>query len=528
MSLIRTIWKAREGTGLNKFTKSEETTTSVKLVNAPDSVTVEGTPFSVANMNNIEDRLDESFGYTPHALGVTARSWAGICYDTFRGYWFACVSGGGIYKSTDGKTFTAIGGSLRLWSCIGADDAGNIYAGTAGGDIYKSTDGAVFTELGLTGRYWSGLCYDTKRAYWFAAVANGDIYKSTDGATFAALGGTSRDWAGITADGAGSIYACVNNGGIYKSTDGATFAVLGGTSREWRGISAVNNSVIVACVHAGDIYISANGGTFEAIGLFAYYWACINAKPDGTTYAGISNGDIYTFAPAAISPSSILPVENFNADFTMTEDRYGTIRLSGALTGNRTLTLPASLYKKTIINDCTGAYYVRVIASGQTTGGAYLAAGDAGEIYCDGSSAKLIGIKTPRIITMTRSGDLSVTANTDTLVTFAAATGDTLGEFGSNAFTAKHAGTYDVAFVVDIAGTGISGNCTAHILINGVVARYTSEYIASAGAVTAVYFHASHDVKLNAGDVVTLEVKISVGTSIVVRSWSKVLITQIN
>lgn len=58
MPYTKTVWTAEEGTLLNRFTKSNETTTSVELVRNPDSITVAGTPFNVSNMNNIEDAME--------------------------------------------------------------------------------------------------------------------------------------------------------------------------------------------------------------------------------------------------------------------------------------------------------------------------------------------------------------------------------------------------------------------------------------------------------------------------------------
>ena len=53
----KTEWKARQGSNLQRFEKSQETETSVVLRNEPTSVTEPGTPFSVANMNKIEQGI---------------------------------------------------------------------------------------------------------------------------------------------------------------------------------------------------------------------------------------------------------------------------------------------------------------------------------------------------------------------------------------------------------------------------------------------------------------------------------------
>ena len=53
----KTSWVARVGTALNRFLKSNESSGSVELTNDPTGVTTEGTPFTVANMNKIEQGI---------------------------------------------------------------------------------------------------------------------------------------------------------------------------------------------------------------------------------------------------------------------------------------------------------------------------------------------------------------------------------------------------------------------------------------------------------------------------------------
>jgi hypothetical protein len=59
MAYTKTNWLARLGANLNKFVKSAETPTSVVLANAP-TITRTGTPFSVENMNKIEQGIYEA------------------------------------------------------------------------------------------------------------------------------------------------------------------------------------------------------------------------------------------------------------------------------------------------------------------------------------------------------------------------------------------------------------------------------------------------------------------------------------
>jgi hypothetical protein len=60
MAYTKTQWVPRQGTGINKFIKTQETPTSVTLVNAPDEITVPGTPLSAENLNHMEQGIYEA------------------------------------------------------------------------------------------------------------------------------------------------------------------------------------------------------------------------------------------------------------------------------------------------------------------------------------------------------------------------------------------------------------------------------------------------------------------------------------
>jgi hypothetical protein len=70
MAYEKNQWAGRQGTGLNKFTKSQETDTTVYLDNTPDSITEPGTPFSVEKMNRIEQGIADAH----EAVEIEARS----------------------------------------------------------------------------------------------------------------------------------------------------------------------------------------------------------------------------------------------------------------------------------------------------------------------------------------------------------------------------------------------------------------------------------------------------------------------
>src|SRR5574344_1312748 len=53
------VWVPRLGSNLNRFTKANETATSVDLTNAPEIVTQAGTPFSTDIMNEMEEGITD-------------------------------------------------------------------------------------------------------------------------------------------------------------------------------------------------------------------------------------------------------------------------------------------------------------------------------------------------------------------------------------------------------------------------------------------------------------------------------------
>ena len=60
MAYEKTEWKGRQGVNLNRFEKSQQTDKSVVLENVPSEITQQGTPFSTANMNHMEQGIFEA------------------------------------------------------------------------------------------------------------------------------------------------------------------------------------------------------------------------------------------------------------------------------------------------------------------------------------------------------------------------------------------------------------------------------------------------------------------------------------
>ena len=305
MEYTREYWQAREGTKLNKFQKVNETTSTVELVNTPDSITVAGTEVTTARLNNMESGItgavagvNEIQGVVDFttvrgffALGQTSRNWSGM---TTRGDdVYACVGDGDIYKQTGGTgVFIALGQASRYWSgmtTLGDD----VYASEGGGDIYKQTNGVGdFIALDQTLRNWFGMTTLGNDVY--ACVGGGDIYKQTNGVgDFIALGQTLRIWFSMTTLG-NDVYASEDGGDIYKQTGGVgDFIALGQASRYWSGMTTLGTDVY-ACVGLGDIYKQTNGiGDFIALGQESRYWRGMTTRGDDF-YACVYDGDIYT------------------------------------------------------------------------------------------------------------------------------------------------------------------------------------------------------------------------------------------
>lgn len=69
MAYTKTNWQDRAVETPNKYTKSGETSTEVTLVQAPGTITQAGTPINAANLNKLEQGVEDA-----HSLVATAQS----------------------------------------------------------------------------------------------------------------------------------------------------------------------------------------------------------------------------------------------------------------------------------------------------------------------------------------------------------------------------------------------------------------------------------------------------------------------
>lgn len=146
-------------------------------------------------------------------------------------------------------------------------------------------------------------------------------------------------------------------------------------------------------------------------------------------------------APSDLYASACATQEVTTADVTITDVKKGTLILTGAPTGNRVIYLQAAVWRKTIICDCTGSYYIQVKTASGT--GVYLAPGDVAEVYCDGmniiatahTGCSYIGVPTP---------GTTVTALTNAAVPVTTSYNPMEEMTSGGVYTPKNSGYYDI------------------------------------------------------------------------------------
>ena len=184
MAYTKTTWAERVGTYLNRFTKSNETTTSVELVNNPVIETA-GTAFSPTAMNNIENQV--------YALSEGNLSIAGV--KTFTG--IPAFNGGSsgstapftvdsttVVDNFNADTVDGVQGSAMWYSSSGTGGSdGNggqppapkpqaVTPGGIGNWIYVPTPGRYVRGAGATGT-WSVIAFNSSGVPIGATVAAG-------------------------------------------------------------------------------------------------------------------------------------------------------------------------------------------------------------------------------------------------------------------------------------------------------------------------------------------------------------------
>lgn len=195
--------------------------------------------------------------------------------------------------------------------------------------------------------------------------------------TGSVTGGSFVTSAGFISIGSGSI-ASVGN--IRFSSAAQNFVTM-------RSTSDTDDVTILATDASNNLYIGTNtgftstkqasnismyatsGGTL-ALGLggttYMYFLAATGATEAWKPITGSAIGN----TPYALNGIGTQAMADANQTAAAAVYKFAAIRTTGALTANRTLTLPAAgdsdAYEKTIVNACTGAFNV-VVSSGAGT-----------------------------------------------------------------------------------------------------------------------------------------------------------------
>ena len=172
-----------------------------------------------------------------------------------------------------------------------------------------------------------------------------------------------------------------NNWFIYLRNSGS-----GAILADPPGLITINGSVSLSFQPGDSAIIASDGANFYTIGFgqsatFAFDYTVINIPGTGT----------YTLTGSELNRISY--------------------RFTGALTGNRTVVVPATVQQYWVDNQTTGAYTLTIAPSGGGTG-FVIAQGSRAILYCDGTdvlNATTAGLSTP--ISIAQGGTGATTAS---------------------------------------------------------------------------------------------------------------------
>lgn len=134
MAYTKVGWTAREGVNLNKYTKASETTSSVILTNTPDDITVAGTPFSAANM----EQMDQGIKDNSDALDAIIHPFTFVVNDNASLVEWATNASGNDYAvvmikgdivAASGPSYTVENSNTKFVYGVGARVSGVIFTG---------------------------------------------------------------------------------------------------------------------------------------------------------------------------------------------------------------------------------------------------------------------------------------------------------------------------------------------------------------------------------------------------------------
>lgn len=186
----RRVWKARSGVKLNRFTKSNETSSSVELTQNPESISISGTPFTADAMNNIEQGV-ANINQVLHNQGFAA--------------------------------FNDLGVSALVYNNYHIDNESNIYITTTAGKVFLfNPSNNNLTELADVSADIKGITSNETHIF----IVTDQIYsaeKDLTSLSFTEYDSNVRSYTDITNDNQYNIYAVFVNTVFIKANDGEDF-----------------------------------------------------------------------------------------------------------------------------------------------------------------------------------------------------------------------------------------------------------------------------------------------------------------
>jgi hypothetical protein len=299
-------------------------------------------------------------------------------------------------------------------------------------------------------------------------VGTGPYGICTDGTNvFVANSGSNTVTQFLASDGSIVRTITVGTSPFSVCTDGTNLFVANNGSNTVTQFLVSDGSIVRTITVGTGPYGICTDGTNVLVANYGSNTVTQFLVSDGSIVRTITVGTI----PAGICTDGTNVLVANNNSNTVTSFRYGTITLTAsklsaydgiifvdALEENTGVNLPVTVRGYKVICDCTGSYYVRVLAVGQSTGGVYLAPRDAADVYCDGSSVKNIKLlKTNRIIWLSVPSNIPATVGPDTALIGLTKLGDVFGEFNAatGVFTPKNSGILKITGYLSAKGTAL-------------------------------------------------------------------------
>lgn len=212
---------------------------------------------------------------------------------------------GGIYKTTDGKTWVAVNNGIDfLYGMDVTTTDSTLYAGTIGA-LYQSTNGgSTWNEIdnGINGAWISSFVKTSTDI--FAGTVTGAIYKSSDNGANWVLASKginiaqSMGIANLVADDSNDVFALSIGPGVYK-TDNA--------GASWSLVALPKEPYSSATVYPAAIYANKNtlylGSSYDPV----YY-----TNDAGTTWQTVTNESLNGMVSSLVSSNDLLYVAREN------------------------------------------------------------------------------------------------------------------------------------------------------------------------------------------------------------------------